>query len=226
MGRRINYEERDRIKKMATLLFFEHGYENVSTRSIAETCNITRALLHHYYPQKEMLLLDSFLFLVQQYNRYFLERMSEEQFRLLDVELFFRLFFGMCTIDQKYKNLFLHIYSNVELLNKFIGRIIDEHFALLIEKPHKEEKQYAMYAIAGTLSQFIMLQEKKLLPWSTEELVDYAVRGYYLYIGKTPIEADTYMKTCKSVIDEPCIKNFISEFEEGINNVDFICSKE
>lgn len=222
MGRKINYEERDRIKKTATMLFFEHGYENISTRSIAETCNITRALLHHYYPKKEMLLLDSFLFLVQQYNRYFLERMDKEQFQLLDVELFFRLFFGMCTIDQKYKNLFLHIYSNVDLLNKFIRRIIDEHLALMIEKPHKEEKQYAMYAIAGILSQFIMLQENKILQWSTEELVDYAMRGYYLYIGKTSTDADAFMKTCKSVVDEHCIKNFIYEFEMRMNSVDSI----
>jgi len=71
MGRPINYEQREKIKKISFNMFLKYGYDNVTTRNIAKECGITRSLLYHYYNQKELLLIDVYLDLVREANIFF-----------------------------------------------------------------------------------------------------------------------------------------------------------
>jgi AcrR family transcriptional regulator len=54
-----DYEaKRDSILRRAADLFAEHGYPGTSISMIAEACGASKALLYHYYPDKEALLFD------------------------------------------------------------------------------------------------------------------------------------------------------------------------
>jgi len=50
--------KRDVILRRAAELFAQHGYSATSISMIAEACGVSKALLYHYYPDKEALLYD------------------------------------------------------------------------------------------------------------------------------------------------------------------------
>jgi AcrR family transcriptional regulator len=50
--------KRDAILRKAAELFAKHGYPGTSISMIAESCGVSKALLYHYYPDKEAVLLD------------------------------------------------------------------------------------------------------------------------------------------------------------------------
>ncbi len=49
------------IREHAAVLFAERGYARASMAEIAEACGSSKALLYHYYPNKEQLLYDILL---------------------------------------------------------------------------------------------------------------------------------------------------------------------
>lgn len=50
--------KRDAILRKAAELFAKHGYPGTSISMIAESCGVSKALLYHYYPDKEAVLFD------------------------------------------------------------------------------------------------------------------------------------------------------------------------
>ena len=48
-------ETREKIIKVATKVFFEHGYEETSVRMIQEGANVVTGSFYHFFPSKEML---------------------------------------------------------------------------------------------------------------------------------------------------------------------------
>jgi AcrR family transcriptional regulator len=57
--RAVNYAEKRRnILLEAARLFSHHGYAGTSTSMIAQGCGVSKALLYHYYPDKETILFD------------------------------------------------------------------------------------------------------------------------------------------------------------------------
>jgi len=50
--------KRDVILRRAAELFAQHGYSATSISMIAEACGVSKALVYHYYPDKEALLYD------------------------------------------------------------------------------------------------------------------------------------------------------------------------
>ena len=51
-------EKREAIYQTAARLFAEHGYDGTSMSQIAEACGVSKALLYHYYDNKEAVLFD------------------------------------------------------------------------------------------------------------------------------------------------------------------------
>ncbi len=51
-------EKRGAILTGAARLFAERGYAGASVKMIADACGISKALLYHYYPDKEAVLFD------------------------------------------------------------------------------------------------------------------------------------------------------------------------
>jgi len=57
--RALDYlEKRDVILREAAALFARHGYTGTSISMIAAACGVSKALLYHYYPDKEAVLFD------------------------------------------------------------------------------------------------------------------------------------------------------------------------
>ena len=214
MGRPINYEQREKIKKISFNMFLKYGYDNVTTRNIAKECGITRSLLYHYYNQKELLLIDVYLDLVREANIFFLKTLTDEQLENLDVNLFFRLLFRIVDIKPAYKNLYLPIYRDVNLINNMLIITIENYDYFMIRNPFSERKKLAMFAVSGIFSQLISLLSKNKLNMSTDEFVDYALRGYYFYLVKDEKEVESLLKYTKRLISEDYIKEFLSIFEE------------
>lgn len=214
MGRHINYEQREIIKKVSFEMFLEYGYDNVTTRNIAEKCEITRALLHYYYNKKEILLIDIYLNLVREANVYFLETLSAEQFENLDVGMFFKLFFGMIDIKPSYNNIYLPIYRDVNLIHSMLNSTVENYDFFLADKPFSDKKRLAMFAISGIFSQLILLLINKKLDMTTKEVVEYAMKGYYFYLGMDVEESQKLLDYMDSQINEAYIRKFIRIFEE------------
>lgn len=175
---------------------------------------ITRSLLYHYYNQKELLLIDVYLDLVREANIFFLKTLTDEQLENLDVNLFFRLLFRIVDIKPAYKNLYLPIYRDVNLINNMLIITIENYDYFMIRNPFSERKKLAMFAVSGIFSQLISLLSKNKLNMSTYEFVDYALRGYYFYLGKDEKEVESLLKYTKRLISEDYIKEFLSIFEE------------
>lgn len=51
-------DKRQAILKRAAELFAQHGYDRASLSMIAQACGVSKALLYHYYKDKEELLFD------------------------------------------------------------------------------------------------------------------------------------------------------------------------
>ncbi len=57
--RALDYvEKQDVILRQSARLFALHGYTGTSISLIAEACGVSKALLYHYYPDKEAVLFD------------------------------------------------------------------------------------------------------------------------------------------------------------------------
>lgn len=53
-----HFEKRQAILAQAAELFAQHGYDRASLAMIAQACGVSKALLYHYYQDKEELLFD------------------------------------------------------------------------------------------------------------------------------------------------------------------------
>lgn len=51
-------EKRAHILHASAELFSAHGYDRTSINDIASACGVSKALIYHYYPNKEQLLVD------------------------------------------------------------------------------------------------------------------------------------------------------------------------
>jgi TetR/AcrR family transcriptional regulator len=57
--RAADYDEKRRLLLHACAdLFARQGYDRTSINDIAAACNVSKALIYHYYPNKEQLLVD------------------------------------------------------------------------------------------------------------------------------------------------------------------------
>lgn len=212
MGRSINYEQRFKVLKTSYALFREYGYEQVTTRMIAQECEMKRALLHHYYDKKEKILLDIYLDIVREANDYFRKALSVDELENLDVGMFFRIFYEMMSINPKYSNLYLPIYRDAKLLNELLKFTIEnnEFFGM---KPFSEKKKLGMFMVSGSLSQLVLLYINNELKMSAGEVVNFAMRGYYLYLGKTENESQQLINFVDNIISQRYVQDFINCYE-------------
>lgn len=214
MPREINYEQRDKIKRTAVKMFLKDGYDNVTTRSIAEQCGIKRALLHYYYNQKELLLIDVYLDFVRESNIYFSKILSPDKLTVLSTNMFFRLFFGVVDVRPEYYNLYLPIYRDVNLIHKMLNKTIENHKYFLMDNPFDIDDRMAFYVVSGILSQMTLLLTEQETEMTAKEAVNFAMKGYYFYLGKTKEESEKLILYTDSLISDDFIMKFIDDFEK------------
>ncbi|KUO94586.1 TetR/AcrR family transcriptional regulator [Ferroacidibacillus organovorans] len=75
----------DRILSVATQLFIEHGYESVSTETVAAACGVTKAMVYYYFQSKANLFLAAMQTMMENV------RVRTEQLLASDISLYDRL---------------------------------------------------------------------------------------------------------------------------------------
>ena len=213
MPREYNFEQRDKIKRTAIKMFLKDGYDVVTTRSIAEECGIKRALLHYYYNQKELLLIDVYLDFVRESNLYFSKILTKEELKILSTNMFFRLFFGVVSVRPEYYNLYLPIFRDVNLIHKMLNKTIENHAYFLMEDPFDKDVRLAFFVVSGILSQMTILLSQNEIEMNAKDAVNYAMQGYYFYLGKNREESEKLISYTDSIITDEFVKNFIDSFE-------------
>lgn len=73
-----HYEnQKDKILQDAKLLFMEKGIQKTTIADIALACNMTRATIYHYFPNKEEILRSIFYLHMTQFNRLMRDALKE-----------------------------------------------------------------------------------------------------------------------------------------------------
>ncbi|MDR1587527.1 MAG: TetR/AcrR family transcriptional regulator [Treponema sp.] len=212
MGRKYNYEQRRHIIKTAVALFLEKGYDKVTTRMIAQACGMQRALLHHYFNKKETILLDVTMDIIRKINDHGRLTLSPGQMAIMDVNMFFLIFYGMMSIDPRYKNIFNAIYHNARILNMLLRSIINDK-EVLGSSTFTEQKKFAIFVVNGSMAQMILFSESDGFPMTDQELINFMMRGYYFYLGVSEDEARQMIDLASKIVTKPYVRKFIRYYE-------------
>jgi len=212
MGKRINYEQREKILKISYKLFLEYEYNQVTTRMIAKECGMERSLLYHYYDKKEKLILDVYLDIVREADNYFRRTLTPEQLERMDVGMLFHLVFEMINIKPAYANILTTIYWDAKLIGNLLKFTIEnsDFFGMA---PFPREKQLAMFMICGGLSQLLLSYYNNELGMTTREMINYVMRSYYLNLGTSDGEAQELIALMNGIVDEQYVRDFIDYYE-------------
>jgi AcrR family transcriptional regulator len=213
MGRKYSYENRQKIIKASFSLFLDYGYLEVTTRMIADSCGIQRSLLHHYYQKKEQIFLDVYLDICREINKYCHDTLTSEQIDVLDVNMFFRIIYEIMSIKPKYKNIYMPIYRDAALLYKILAFSVDNN-DFLYSRPFSQEKQLAMFMLSGSMSQMVLLYENNAVEMSSRELIDYAMQGYYFYLGFSKAKTRNLVEQTNKIVTEKYVLGFITYYED------------
>ena len=112
--REKSLEIKRRILKESFSLFRKNGYENTTTRQIAETCGIKRGLLSYYYPQKQDILFEIYRDYLTEVVEFVKETYPGEEAMTMSC-LSNMLFYRVIEEDQDSKKLLYSILENREL---------------------------------------------------------------------------------------------------------------
>src|SRR4051794_10191745 len=75
---RKKQETRDRLAHIATLLFIERGFDNVTITEVAEAADVSKMTVTNYFPLKEDLVFDAHELVVDSLARTVRERLPGE----------------------------------------------------------------------------------------------------------------------------------------------------
>lgn len=215
MGRTKNLEQRENIIRTTYLLCCQSGYEKVTTRYIAEQCNISRALLHYYFPKKNAITIE-ILKKMQDHLTVFIG----ETFNIHMDNLTFGIYCPAILLKVLHqKNLFTMFIQTCDdptLLNELImdqyslGYVYDDkHYINKIGK--------GMFIFMGIYMQLNRCRECGLIEDSILEIEDLTQQLRYLYLGWDPQKiADTIADVNKHVTPE-LINTFIDYYEDLLN---------
>jgi AcrR family transcriptional regulator len=217
MGRKYSHENRYKIIKASFSVFLEYGYSDVTTRMIADACGMQRSLLHHYYQKKERILLDVYLDICRAIYEYCHNTLNREQFEILDVNMFFRIIYEVMQIRPHYKNIYMTIYRDAALLNTFLGFAVDNNDFFGMH-PFSPEKKRAVFMVSGSMSQLVLLYEAKAVEMSARDLVNFAMRGYYFYLGFNKAKTQHFIDQVNEIVTEKYVSGFIAYYENKMFN--------
>jgi AcrR family transcriptional regulator len=206
-------EQRTKIIKTSFSLFIRDGYEKVTTRAIAEKCGMQRALLHHYYAKKETILFEVYLAISEKAVDYLRNTLSRAQMELLLRGAFFRLYYEMMNIKPLYTNIYMNIYENTRLLNTTLRYMFDHPVKFGCGKPFSEKERLDAFMLCGSFSQLVLLYYNGELNMTPREVVNYAMKHFYLSQGIPPDKAQARIAFVDSFITREYVLNFITYLE-------------
>ena len=206
MGRKKNLTGRVRIIKAAYQLFLEHGYENVTTKQIAEQLGMAHSLLHYYYPTKQDLLTDIVNTFTAKLQSYFIAQRVELTDKPYVYGLATRLFYESLAINPK----LIHIYQ-AALNDGVVLRRITKYKLEKLAIPTtgiSEKTKLAPYMLSGSMAQALSLYTDGETEFDLREVINLSLESYYTTTGVTK----AWIHATIGLIDRRLTGAFIREF--------------
>lgn len=215
MGRTKNVEQRENIIRNTYLMCCKLDYEKVTTRYIADQCNISRALLHYYFPKKNTISIE-ILKKIQDYLTIFIGETFNIHMDNLAFGIYCPAIFLKVLHRKNLFEMFLQTCDDPTLLNELImdqyslGYVYDDkHYINKIGK--------GMFIFMGIYMQLNRCRKCGLIEDSISEIENITQHLRYVYLGWDSKKiADTIEDVNQHVTPE-IISSFIEYYETFLN---------
>ena len=212
IGRKKNLTQRVVIIKTAYRLFLEEGYENVTTKQVADACNMAHSLLHYYYPTKSDLLTDIINTMIAKLHSYIAADGVDLTDKLYVYGLFTRLFFEAVTVNRKLLGVYQAALTDGDVLRRWTKYAVDKLQLHPAEAP--EKAKLAPYILSGSMGQILPLYVDTEIHLELRETVNLALDVFYSVNGLTKAWIHATVGLIDRRITQAFIRSFLTEFTE------------
>jgi len=212
MGRKKNLAQRVTIIKTAYQLFLEEGYENVTTKQVAEACNMAHSLLHYYYPTKSDLLTDIINTMIAKLHSYIAAEGVDLTDKLYVYGLFNRLFFESVTVNRKLLGIYQAALQDGDVLRRWTRFAVDKMALLPADAPDKA--QLAPFLFAGSMGQILPLYVAGEIGLELREAINLALDVFYSVSGLTKAWIHATIGLIDRRMTQQFVSGFLTEFGE------------
>jgi len=212
IGRKKNLTQRVIIIKTAYQLFVEEGYENVTTKQVADACNMAHSLLHYYYPTKSDLLTDIINTIIAKLHSYVATEGVDLTDKLYAYGLFIRLFFESVSVNRKLLGIYQAALTDGEVLRRWTKFAVDKFALHPGDAP--EKTKLAPYILGGSMSQILPLYVDTEIHLELRETVNLALEVFYSVNGLAKAWIHATVGLIDRRVTNTFIRGFLTEFSE------------
>ncbi len=216
MGRPPNIEVRNLIIRSAYKLFSENGFNNITTRQLAEYCNLDRALLHHYYNKIGDICV-AIMISIQDKMKEFIEAETGLTYPQTGWGYYFKL---LMLETFKKRNIF-DVYFYVQSSPDLLWRMISESF-FGVYSPVYTPERFNLHLVAdgilhSTVAYLTKSKELGLINTDDREIVYMGMSAYYNYMGLSKESADHAKAKANAFVTDELVERFIEFYEDALN---------
>lgn len=212
MGRKKNLAQRVIIIKTSYQLFVEEGYENVTTKQVADACNMAHSLLHYYYPTKSDLLTDIVNTMIAKLHSYIAAQGVDLTDKLYVYGLFTRLFFESVTINRKLLGIYQAAVTDGTVLRRWTKYAVEKIALYPTETP--ERAKLAPYILSGSMGQILPLYVDTEIHLELRETLNLALDVFYSVNNLTKAWIHATVGLIDRRMTPAFIQDFLTEFSE------------
>ncbi|MCL2568616.1 MAG: TetR/AcrR family transcriptional regulator [Oscillospiraceae bacterium] len=216
MGRKKNLTQRVTIIKTAYQLFLDQGYENVTTKQVADACGMAHSLLHYYYPTKSDLLTDIINTMIAKLHSYIAAEGVDLSDKLYVYGLFNRLFFESVGMNPKLLGIYRAALTDGEVLRRWTKFAVDKLALLPADAP--EKARLAPYILGGSMGQILPLYVDGELTMELRECINLSLEVFYSVNGLARAWIHATIGLIDRRMTQPFIRTFLTEFGEMMHS--------
>ncbi len=149
-------QTRKAISDMATLLFIERGYHNVTTAEIAERAQVSVPTLFNYFPTKEALVFDEDSDMEQELVDAVMNRKKGQSILDALLEMGLKNIDFISTDHKKQYEIFMKLVDETPELSLYSRQMWMRHEKSLAKAIQKESKKKVNQLEAQTVARFIL----------------------------------------------------------------------
>jgi len=211
MGRKKNLGQRVAIIKTAYRLFEEEGFENVTTKQVADACGMAHSLLHYYYPTKSDLLTDIVNTMIAKLHSYIAAEGVDLTDKLYVYGLFTRLFFEAASVNRKLLGIYQAALIDGNVLRRWTKYAVDK---IALYAPDSQEKaKLAPYILSGSMGQILPLYVDTEVHMELRETLNLALEVFYTVNGLTRAWIHATIGIIDRRMTAQFIRGFLEEFD-------------
>ena len=210
MGRKKNLTQRVTIIKTAYQLFVEEGYDKVTTKQVAEACNMAHSLLHYYYPTKSDLLTDIVNTMIAKLHSYIASEGIDLSDKLYVYGLFNRLFFEALSIHPKLMGIYQAALTDGQVIRRWTKYAVDRFG--FVAPDSNERTKLAPYILTGSMGQMMALYVDAETGLELREVVNLGLDVFYSTSGLTKAWISATIGLIDRRMTQPFIRGFLNNF--------------